>query len=817
VADNKELLLIEIREDGARVVKRRIQDIGTAGDQTTNQMSRLKTVLGGLISAKVLKDTILLADSYATMLNRLRVVTEGNYELHAAMDAVYKMSRDTRSSMEANIDMYSRVAINTKQMGMEMDDVVRFSTQLNHAIILSGVTAREAQWGMVQFSQALASNALRGDELRAVMEQLPIVVDVIKDHFGVSRGELRELGFQGRLTSKELIKAFNEAEKSLADRFAKTIPTVNQAMTVLRSSIIRFVGELDQTYQITPRIAQALLWAADNMDLLGRVAAVAGAVLGTVLLRNLIQVIAQMKLFSTVLLRAHPLAALFLTAAAAIAVYSDKIKIANDSSATLADLMTVLGENAKTLYAALRDSISGIMDAGDLNTEYEVTLSLILQDVASFIDKFIGFFVGAGQVVVAVIQNIPDRAREAWNLMIDGFEWVKDSIVAVFDAIGRAFSVQMQFIKAGLIALSAAVKQAMAGNLTEARRFSDQAALSFKNAARDGFGNFGDHMRNAIEDATAENSMSRFKFKVEKSGETLGEAFMRGFNMSTLVRSGVDDLLGRADKLAESRNTGGPVGGNEGRWSPTPVQSQLIKEMTGDAGRLIGEVQALNDLWTEMSQRPEDKRIIDFDQYTLKMRELKYEMLETSTVAVDGIERGFLKAGMTISDFASTAEDVVVNAFDNMTSALANFVATGKMDWKSFVSSLIADLSRLLAQMMLMKAFQALGNAIGGPLGKAFGTLGSQMGGKALGGHVTPAMPVVVGERGPEVFQPASPGTIIPNNQISGPQSGSGEANQQNINVIVVDSMEKAYAAMRSSEGQNIIVNTMETKKSNAR
>ncbi len=269
MAAKKELLLIEIREDGARVVKRNITDVGKAGAATTDQMDKLKTVLAGVVSAKVLRDVIMLADAYANMLNRLRVVTTGTWELNAAMEAVFKMSRETRTALEANDDMYSRIAINTKQMGLNMEDVVRFATQLNHAIILSGVTAREAQWGMVQFSQGLAAGALRGDELRAVMEQLPIVTQTLTRYLGIGRGELRKWAFEGRVTTRVIIDAFNDAEKSLEERFGRRIPTVDQAITVLHNSITKFIGGLDQAVQGTGSLAKAILWAGDNMDTLG--------------------------------------------------------------------------------------------------------------------------------------------------------------------------------------------------------------------------------------------------------------------------------------------------------------------------------------------------------------------------------------------------------------------------------------------------------------------------------------------------------------------------------------------------------------------
>jgi len=823
VADRKELLLIEIREDGARVVRRNIKGVGDAGATTTDQMGKLKTVLAGIISAKVLKDTIMLADSYANMLNRLRVVTEGNWALHAAMESVFKMSRETRTSLEANIDMYSRIAINTKQMGLGMKDVTRFATQLNHAIILSGVTAREAQWGMVQFSQGLAAGALRGDELRAVMEQLPIVTETLTRYMGIGRGELRKWAFEGRVTTQVIIDAFNAAEESLAERFGRRIPTVDQALTVLRNSVTKFIGDLDQAVQGTGQLAQALLWVSDNMDMLGRFVLAAGVVLGGIFLKNLISAVAQMKLFSLSILTVHPLATALIAAGAAMAIYSDQIKIADHKTTTLADTFEALGERAKTTYKALRDGIASLVEGRDIQTDFQVSLQTIILDVGTFIDKFLGYFVGAGQVIKSIFENIPNYAKRAWNGIIDGVELVTDHINAMFQTIGDLFLIFGLNIKTAMIALSGAVEQAMAGNVKQAKQFADQAALSFKNAATSGFSNFSDILARNLEEATASDALSGAKFQVEKAGETLGEAFMRGFDMSTMIVGGLTGLFAEADALAAARGgAGGTEGKKESVFSPTPTQSELLQDMLGNASKVNHEMIQLTELWNAINtkQPGTEGMAITLDQMNRKMVELREKSLAVKTDVISGFQRGLMGLGLELSNFAEQAEKTITNAFKGMEDALVSFVTTGKVDFKGLVDSMLADLTRLLARQALIGLLNSINPGGGGLLGTLASSFGgpatkAPTGAKALGGPVSSGASYLVGERQPEIFTPAQPGHITPVSQAG---AGGGESNIIIINVASEEEAQAAAAAyLEGGEGDRIIQNKIRTYSSGSK
>lgn len=861
MAAKKELLLIEIREDGARVVKRNITDVGKAGDATTDKMGKLKTILAGLISAKVLRDVVLLADSYANMLNRLRVVTEGTWELHKAMSMVYDMSRQTRTALEANIDMYARIALNTKQMGLEMKDVVRFATQLNHAIILSGVTAREAQWGMVQFSQGLAAGALRGDELRSVMEQLPVVTETLTKFLGIGRGELRKWAFEGRVTTRVIIDAFNEAEKNLAERFGRRIPTVDQALTVLRNSITKFIGDLDQAMQGTGQLAQALLWASDNMDTLARFVGAAGLLLGGIFLVNLIKIVAQMKLFSLGILTMNPILTILLLAGTALVVFSDKIKIATgsatalgdefttlgekaklmtkdatDSTATLGNVFTAFGEKAKLAYMVMRDGASEVAkDVALLKGDVKTIWQIMLDDVVWFVDGVQGLFTGMSKVIRWVFDDIPNNGARAWNGLLTGLETVIDYITAVFATIGDIFRIMSINIDMGMTNLAASMDNLFRGNFKQAAKYGDQAALAFSNAAKTGMSEFSTLLEKNLKLAASQDSLAGAKIVIKEAGKTMGEVFIEGFGEAGFAAG----LLRRAKEIAAVGDTGGPNADRVAVFSPTPVQSQLLKDMVGDIGKVNNQMAQLKELWAAINTQQPGTEGMQFtlEQMTRRMTELKLKAMEVNTDVISGFQRGFLKLGLEISDFASLAEKTIVNAFKSMEDALVSFVTTGKINFKSLVDGMLADLTRLLARQALMGLLNSvaagagggggggwigsLANLIGGTA-KAVGTtaagapgvaaIGSAASGvgatlfgnppeRALGGLVSPGMDYLVGERRPEIFRPAQPGTIIP-------QAAAQQPVQETpITIINVGSEEEALAAMGSAEGTRIIRN----------
>lgn len=117
-------------------------------------------------------------------------------------------------------------------------------------------------------------------------------------------------------------------------------------------------------------------------------------------------------------------------------------------------------------------------------------------------------------------------------------------------------------------------------------------------------------------------------------------------------------------------------------------------------------------------------------------------------------------------------QDMNAAVFNNMGSAIDNFVRTGKLSFKDLTRSIIQDLISIAmkAQMMSMfKGFSFFGGGGGGgaPVGDFGGpSMAAAPVFAANGASADAGQPFYVGEQGPELFVPQGAGTIMPNKMV---------------------------------------------------
>lgn len=142
-----------------------------------------------------------------------------------------------------------------------------------------------------------------------------------------------------------------------------------------------------------------------------------------------------------------------------------------------------------------------------------------------------------------------------------------------------------------------------------------------------------------------------------------------------------------------------------------------------------------------------------------------------------------------VNDVAGQTNRLFTNAFKGAEDALVKFVTTGKLDFKSLMNSIVAELARAQIQQSITGPLAGMmkgGIAGTGGGGSLFGSftslLGSLFGGgsaytppsaigigpRAEGGPVSAGMPYLVGERGPEVVVPRASATVVPNSALGG-------------------------------------------------
>lgn len=353
-----EVINIQIREDGSRVVSRNIEGLGTAADRASGPLDRLKGLIATVVTGAAVVQLGRLADEYTNLQNRLRLVTTGTENLTRVTKELQTIANSTRSDFTATGELYARLASTTKELGLSQQQMLTFTKQLNQAIVLSGATAQEAAGGLRQLSQGLASGTLRGDELNSVLENFPKVAQIIAEGMGKSIGQIRKLGADGKITAQAIIDAFAKAGDQLDKDFGTTVPTLSQSFTVLKNNFLVFIGQLNESTGITAKLSELIIKVANNLDTIVPILLGVGAAMAVAFSVGPVKsFISQLKTLYTVAM-ANPwvaLATVLVGVVSTIYLLRDQIKLGIDETTTLGDLMRAAWESIGPAINAVAD------------------------------------------------------------------------------------------------------------------------------------------------------------------------------------------------------------------------------------------------------------------------------------------------------------------------------------------------------------------------------------------------------------------------------------------------------------------------------
>ncbi|ORL69454.1 phage tail protein [Pseudomonas putida] len=240
--------------------------VRTLEGQTDKLASAVTGLAGPIAAAFSISKIAAAAEQYVNLTNRLRLVTEGAEQLAFAQESVYQVAQNSRQSLEVTAQVYQRVAQNARQLGLDFADVASITETVAKTVALSGASAQAADASMVQFGQALASGTLRGDELNSIMEQTPALAQAIARGLGVTIGQLRAMGAEGKLTSEAVVRALQNQKDKVDELSSAMTLTVSQAMTAFNNALVSTVGRLDEATGASSRLAAGIAALARAMD-----------------------------------------------------------------------------------------------------------------------------------------------------------------------------------------------------------------------------------------------------------------------------------------------------------------------------------------------------------------------------------------------------------------------------------------------------------------------------------------------------------------------------------------------------------------------
>lgn len=245
----------------------KLTDKSKRAENQTDALAGSAIKLGAALAAAFSVSQITqAADAYTNLTNRLKLVTDSSYALAAATDSVFQIAQRSRSELSATGDLYFKIAQNADRLKLSTQEVGKITETITQTLALSGASAGSSAAAILQFSQALASGAIRGDEFNSVAENAPALMDALARSLNVTKGELRALAADGRLTADILIKALQEQADEVGAAFAKTDSTIGQSFTRLGNATTVFIGQAAESTGASKAMAAAISSVADAIS-----------------------------------------------------------------------------------------------------------------------------------------------------------------------------------------------------------------------------------------------------------------------------------------------------------------------------------------------------------------------------------------------------------------------------------------------------------------------------------------------------------------------------------------------------------------------
>lgn len=252
------------------------QQFNRAVDNGTNAMDGLVGKAMGLIgvyaSLQGVQKLLDISDTMVQNRARLDLMNDGLQTTDELVKMVYQSAQNARGSFTEMANVVGRFGNNARDAFDSNKEVIAFANLIQKQMTIAGASTQEANAAILQLSQGLGSGVLRGEELNAVFEQAPNIIQSIADYLGVPIGQIRAMASEGQITADIVKNAMFAASDEINAKFEKIPMTWNQVWTMMKNgALMQFQPVLDKINELANN-EEFQIFATGMIDALAGVA-----------------------------------------------------------------------------------------------------------------------------------------------------------------------------------------------------------------------------------------------------------------------------------------------------------------------------------------------------------------------------------------------------------------------------------------------------------------------------------------------------------------------------------------------------------------
>lgn len=392
------------------------RSLAELNSQLASVRSSATELAGAWAGAFATHQLIAFADTWNQLNGRLRLAASSSEDYVESQRVLMEISQRTGTSLEANSNLYSRIAQSLRDAGYASADVAKVTETVATSLKLSGASTEEASSVITQLSQALGSGVLRGEEFNSIMENGGRLAKLLADGLGTTVGGLRNMANNGELTTNKIVPLLTNVE-ILRKEFDTLPASISGSAQKVQNAFLAWVGGANDAVGASSTLSGVLDGLANNID---DVANTAGILVGVGLARyfgNMVGSVGQSTravLANTAaevaLAQAQVRGAQVSVAAGRQAVYRAQQARA---AATSIEAQIVAERNLAAAQASLNTALAGRASAVNNLTNTASVMSRLGSGVLGILGGWPGVIIGAGAAMYGLYQHTQQAHREA--------------------------------------------------------------------------------------------------------------------------------------------------------------------------------------------------------------------------------------------------------------------------------------------------------------------------------------------------------------------------------------------------------------------
>lgn len=219
---------------------------GNAANKTNGSLSNLKSIFLGSLGANIAAAAIQkvddaighvfdMAQEFSSIQARLGLIVGEQGNVAALNKEIYESARRSRTEYASMAETVATLSQSAHDAFPDPKEAVDFAEKINKVMAIGGTTGENKKNAMIQLTQGLASGQLQGDEFRSIAENAPMIENIIAKTMGVSRGELKKLASEGKVTAEVIKKAMTDNADEIEVAYRKLPHTFADWATDIKS------------------------------------------------------------------------------------------------------------------------------------------------------------------------------------------------------------------------------------------------------------------------------------------------------------------------------------------------------------------------------------------------------------------------------------------------------------------------------------------------------------------------------------------------------------------------------------------------------